>query len=210
MGISREQAAENREAIVSAADRLFRERGVDAVGLTALMKEAGFTQGGFYNHFKSKDALVSAVMARAMAANEVRMAQGMGEASAFAASGDRAVPSKVGVEQYLSTVHRDDVACGCPVAGFAGAVPRIGEEAQACNPPNNPSPATMIDPATGQPVAAPVPANGQVAGQPMPGQPVPGQPVQGQAMPGQAMPGQPAMRPVQNNSTGTADGASNR
>ncbi len=132
MGISREQAAENREAIVSAADRLFRERGVDAVGLTALMKEAGFTQGGFYNHFKSKDALVSAVMARAMAANEVRMAQGMGEASAFAASGDPAVPSKVGVEQYLSTVHRDDVACGCPVAGFAGDVPRIGEEAQAC------------------------------------------------------------------------------
>ncbi|MCE4059854.1 TetR/AcrR family transcriptional regulator [Pandoraea sputorum] len=127
MGISREQAAENREAIVSAADRLFRERGVDAVGLTALMKEAGFTQGGFYNHFKSKDALVSAVMARAMAANEVLMAQGKGEAS-----GDPAVASKVGVEQYLSTVHRDDVACGCPVAGFAGDVPRIGEEAQAC------------------------------------------------------------------------------
>ncbi|VVE77957.1 TetR/AcrR family transcriptional regulator [Pandoraea sputorum] len=127
MGISREQAAENREAIVSAADRLFRERGVDAVGLTALMKEAGFTQGGFYNHFKSKDALVSAVMARAMAANEVRMARGMGEAS-----GDPAVASKVGVEQYLSTAHRDDVACGCPVAGFAGDVPRIGEEAQAC------------------------------------------------------------------------------
>lgn len=127
MGISREQAAENREAIVSAADRLFRERGVDAVGLTALMKEAGFTQGGFYNHFKSKDALVSAVMARAMAANEVLMAQGMGEAS-----GDPAVASKVGVEQYLSTAHRDDVACGCPVAGFAGDVPRIGEEAQAC------------------------------------------------------------------------------
>ncbi|VVD71167.1 TetR family transcriptional regulator [Pandoraea aquatica] len=132
MGISREQAAENREAIVSAADRLFRERGVDAVGLTALMKEAGFTQGGFYNHFKSKDALVSAVMARAMAANEVRMAQGVGEASALAASGDPAGPSKVGVEQYLSTLHRDDVACGCPVAGFAGDVPRIGEDAQAC------------------------------------------------------------------------------
>ena len=57
--------------------------------------------------------------------------------------------------------------------------------------------------------------SGQVPGQAMPGQPVqgqpmPGQPVQGQAMPGQAMPGQPAMRPAQNNSTGTADGASNR
>ncbi|MFH7611424.1 hypothetical protein RA272_28390, partial [Pseudomonas syringae pv. tagetis] len=84
------------------------------------------------------------------------------------------------------------------------------QQAQGVYDPNNPAAATMIDPATGQPVAAPVPANGQVPGQPMPGQPVPGQPVQGQAMPGQAMPAQPAMRPAQNNSTGTADGASNR
>lgn len=52
MGVSRQQAAENRSAIVAAAERLFRARGVDAVGLTELMKEAGFTQGGFYNHFK--------------------------------------------------------------------------------------------------------------------------------------------------------------
>jgi type IV secretion system protein VirB8 len=53
-----------------------------------------------------------------------------------------------------------------------------------------------------------VPANGQM--QPMQGAPMQGQPVQGQAMPGQAMPGQPAMMPAPNNSTGTADGASNR
>ncbi|VVD83694.1 TetR family transcriptional regulator [Pandoraea capi] len=125
MGISREQAAENREAIVSAADRLFRERGVDAVGLTALMKEAGFTQGGFYNHFKSKDALVAAVMARAMAANEELLAQ----SQAATASGGK---PKTSVDKYLSTAHRDDVACGCPMAGFAGDVPRIGDEAQAC------------------------------------------------------------------------------
>ncbi|MFJ2995220.1 TetR/AcrR family transcriptional regulator [Pandoraea sp. NPDC087047] len=115
MGISREQAAENREAIVAAAERLFREHGVDAVGLTALMKEAGFTQGGFYNHFKSKGALVAAVMARAVANSEGALT------SAVAGGG-----------QYLSTTHRDDVANGCPLAGFAGDVPRIGDEAQAC------------------------------------------------------------------------------
>jgi type IV secretion system protein VirB8 len=90
---------------------------------------------------------------------------------------------------------------------------QAAQQAQGVYDPNNPAAATMIDPATGQPVAAPV--NGQVPGQPMPGQPVPGQPmpgqpVQGQVTPGQAMPGQPAMRPAQNNSTGTADGASNR
>src|SRR6476660_6287662 len=67
LGVSREQAAENRLAIVAAATQLFRERGVDAVGLSELMKHAGFTQGGFYNHFESKAALVAEVLASAMA-----------------------------------------------------------------------------------------------------------------------------------------------
>jgi len=107
----------------------------------------------------------------------------------------------------------NDYSRGVPVpddGAMQAQAQQAAQQAQGVYDPNNPAAATMIDPATGQPVAAPVPANGQVAGQPMPGQPVPGQPVQGQAMPGQAMPGQPAMRPVQNNSTGTADGASNR
>ncbi|WP_347877452.1 helix-turn-helix domain-containing protein [Paraburkholderia sp. BL6665CI2N2] len=47
---------------MAAAEKLFRERGIDAVGLAELMKAAGFTHGGFYNHFKSKDALIVAVM----------------------------------------------------------------------------------------------------------------------------------------------------
>ncbi|MDN4574378.1 TetR family transcriptional regulator [Pandoraea cepalis] len=123
MGISREQAAENREAIVAAAERLFREHGVDAVGLTALMKAAGFTQGGFYNHFKSKDALVAAVMSRAVAASNGLLAGGDAAAEAVLSPTAR-------VERYLSTAHRDDVACGCPMAGFAGDAPRIGDEAQ--------------------------------------------------------------------------------
>jgi TetR/AcrR family transcriptional repressor of nem operon len=125
MGISREQAAENREAIIEAAERLFREHGVDAVGLTALMKAAGFTQGGFYNHFKSKDALVAAVMARAVQASKGALAGGD-------VAREAAMSPEARAEQYLSVTHRDDVACGCPMAGFAGDAPRLGEEAQAC------------------------------------------------------------------------------
>ncbi|MDR3398663.1 MAG: TetR family transcriptional regulator [Pandoraea sp.] len=125
MGISREQAAENREAIVGAAERLFREHGVDAVGLTALMKAAGFTQGGFYNHFKSKDALVAAVMGRAVAASEGALAGGD-------VAREASMSREARVDRYLSVAHRDDVACGCPMAGFAGDAPRIGDEAQAC------------------------------------------------------------------------------
>src|ERR1700756_5394012 len=66
MGISKEQAAQNRAAIIAAAERLFRDRGVDSVGVNELMDAAGFTRGGFYNHFKSKDALVAAVIDQAM------------------------------------------------------------------------------------------------------------------------------------------------
>lgn len=117
MGVSRQQAAENRNAIVAAAERLFRARGVDAVGLTELMKEAGFTQGGFYNHFKSKDALVAEVMEKAMQ--------------------DRADSPNAGsldaqVALYLSAAHRDNVEAGCPLSGFAGDAPRLTDAARAC------------------------------------------------------------------------------
>ncbi|RQS06693.1 TetR/AcrR family transcriptional regulator [Burkholderia sp. Bp8991] len=117
MGVSRQQAAENRNAIVAAAERLFRVRGVDAVGLTELMKEAGFTQGGFYNHFKSKDALVAAVMEKAIQ--------------------DRADSPNAGsvakqATAYLSAAHRDNVEAGCPLSGFAGDAPRLTDAARAC------------------------------------------------------------------------------
>src|ERR1700730_5895185 len=67
LGVSREQAAENRRAIVAAATRLFRERGGEAVGLSELMKHAGFTQGGLYNHFESSSSALAEVLASAMA-----------------------------------------------------------------------------------------------------------------------------------------------
>ena len=54
---SREQAAENRARIVRVASAQFRAKGFEAVGIADVMKEAGLTQGGFYVHFDSKEAL---------------------------------------------------------------------------------------------------------------------------------------------------------
>lgn len=54
---TREQADANRRKIVSAAGKLFRSRGYDAVGISDVMQAAGMTQGGFYKHFASKEAL---------------------------------------------------------------------------------------------------------------------------------------------------------
>lgn len=54
---SKEQVAANRQRIVAAASTLFRSRGYDAVGIADVMTAAGMTQGGFYKHFASKEAL---------------------------------------------------------------------------------------------------------------------------------------------------------
>ena len=56
---SRSRAEENRARIVEVASGLFRARGLDSVGIAEIMKAAGMTQGGFYKHFPSKDALAA-------------------------------------------------------------------------------------------------------------------------------------------------------
>jgi len=126
LGVSREQAAENRRAIVAAATQLFRERGVEAVGLNELMKHAGFTQGGFYNHFESKAALVAEVLASAMAEGNAELAK-----NARAPVYESTTALRRYVTCYLSQAHRDDISHGCPVAGFAGDAPRLGAGAQS-------------------------------------------------------------------------------
>lgn len=125
MGVTREEAARNREKILATAERLFREKGVDAVGLSELMHEAGFTQGGFYNHFASKEALVSEVVANAMAEGQQQLAAAVAQSHAAARD-----PLTRQIDWYLSEAERDNVACGCPMAGFAAEVPRLSEKAQ--------------------------------------------------------------------------------
>ena len=58
MRVTRKQAELNRQRIIDSAMRLFGQRGVDAVGVAEVMGDAGFTHGGFYNHFRSKEELV--------------------------------------------------------------------------------------------------------------------------------------------------------
>ena len=63
---SREEAARTHARIVERAATLFRERGIDGIGLADVMQEAGLTHGGFYKHFASKDALVATACAHAL------------------------------------------------------------------------------------------------------------------------------------------------
>src|SRR5260370_22158902 len=127
MGVSKKQAVRNKHAIIAAATRLFRERGVDGVGLNELMREAGFTQGGFYNHFKSKDALVAEVVATAMTGANDRLSQAIAK-PLEAHNANRFVRQ---IKSYLSTSHRDDIEKSCAIACLAPDARRMGEGAQA-------------------------------------------------------------------------------
>ena len=61
MAETTQRGAETRQRILTAAGHLFREHGIDGVGVDAVMKQAGLTHGGFYLHFPSKDALAAEV-----------------------------------------------------------------------------------------------------------------------------------------------------
>lgn len=110
MRVSRKKAAENRQRIVDAAARLFRDGGFDGVGVDTIMKEAELTHGGFYGHFASKDALMAEAMAHAV---ERSTAWQERLESVFEL-----------VASYLSERHRADRANGCVVAALGADAAR--------------------------------------------------------------------------------------
>ena len=119
MRVSREQSARNRERILDAAAKLFKEHGFDGTGVDAVMKAAGLTHGGFYGHFASKDDLVAEVCERALARSLDRW-------SALAAAGGDAPVSAIAAH-YLSAAHRDRPREGCLMAALGPEVGRRGE-----------------------------------------------------------------------------------
>jgi AcrR family transcriptional regulator len=55
------------ERILETADRLFYLRGIRAIGVDTIAAEIGISKRTLYNHFPSKDALISAYLARRFA-----------------------------------------------------------------------------------------------------------------------------------------------
>jgi AcrR family transcriptional regulator len=57
MPYSTEHKRRTRAQIIEASRKLFNAHGFDGVSIDMIMKSVGLTRGGFYNHFKSKEAL---------------------------------------------------------------------------------------------------------------------------------------------------------
>src|ERR1700737_463160 len=112
MRLNKEQAEQNRRLIVETASRMFRLHGMDNVAVADIMKESGFTHGGFYNHFTSKDELAAEAIASAF---EVVAS----DLSDKLASGQHPQESLTSfVARYLSPQHRDTKSGGCPASAL--------------------------------------------------------------------------------------------
>jgi TetR/AcrR family transcriptional repressor of nem operon len=114
--VSRKQADLNREIIVEAATRLFRERGLHGISVVDVMGAAGLTHGGFYGHFESKEALAVEASGRAFEQAAGRWREWI------VAAEDHAAARRALFEPYLSTASRDNPGDSCPVVAFAGDI----------------------------------------------------------------------------------------
>jgi TetR/AcrR family acrAB operon transcriptional repressor len=61
---TRDEAAETRNDILDAAERVFSERGVSHTSLDDIAKAAGVTRGAIYWHFRNKSELFTAMVNR--------------------------------------------------------------------------------------------------------------------------------------------------
>lgn len=123
MRISKEESEANRTRVLAAAARLFREKGVDGIAVADLMKEAGLTHGGFYNHFQSKEELAAAAFDAAFGAAIERLRSKIAKAGP---RGRRKALEQY-VDRYLARETRDRPGLSCPMATLGTDAARHGK-----------------------------------------------------------------------------------
>lgn len=116
-----EQKERTHSAIISSACKLLREKGIGGARVADVMSGAGLTVGGFYAHFASKEALVDEAIRRTAAFMRARLFDRIEEKPL-------AARAEVVLKRYLSAVHRDDAANGCPMPAIVGEVSTAAPE----------------------------------------------------------------------------------
>jgi len=120
-----EHKQQTRIKVLDAAAKAIRRDGPDRVGVASMMADAGLTHGGFYAHFGSKDALITAAIAHMFEQARARFGR---------ETQDRQPADALAhyIDFYLSKKHRDLRELGCPIAALSSDLPRLPAEAVAC------------------------------------------------------------------------------
>ncbi|HEX8446218.1 MAG TPA: TetR/AcrR family transcriptional regulator [Sphingomonas sp.] len=115
--------ARTRARVLAEASAEILSQGCERVGLATVMARAGLTHGGFYAHFRSKDALVAEAIGHMFDHRyAVHFAPLMREHPATALTRF--------VDFYVSMAHRDNVEHGCPIPVLSGDVARLSPAAR--------------------------------------------------------------------------------
>ncbi len=112
-----QQKAETKAKIVSVASKMFREHGAESNGIGSVMKEIGFTKGGFYRHFKDRDQLYVEAVEKAFS----EMGDSMTKAAAGAKKGHEL---EAMIRLYLSVEHLNSPAAGCVLSTLGSDIAR--------------------------------------------------------------------------------------
>lgn len=115
---------QTRAKILQAAGKVFRREGYHAAGVDQVMEEAGLTAGGFYAHFRSKEALLAEVLAPASSETGTppeKERQGGADLASVVAF----------IERYLDPRHMRNTEDGCPLPALASEVARAGGPVKA-------------------------------------------------------------------------------
>lgn len=104
--------------IVETAARLFRRNGYTATGVDAVMASVGMTAGGFYGHFRSKQAMLAEALDLAF-----QQSTDHARSRLQALTGTEWVRGFIAL--YLSKEHRDAPERGCPMPALATEISRL-------------------------------------------------------------------------------------
>jgi TetR/AcrR family transcriptional repressor of nem operon len=120
-----EHKAQTRGRILAAADRVMKERGVEAASVEAVMREAGLTVGGFYAHFPSKEALAHEALLAGMEASVDRLLATVARVT------DRRERVRALIRAYLAQVEDPSLEQACPLTLMLPQVARSDPETRA-------------------------------------------------------------------------------
>jgi len=127
MPYTAEHKARTRARIVENARIMFNRHGFEQVSIDQIMKQAGLTRGGFYNHFGSKDELYAEAVASFISCNPFAR-------QPAATSGPASSPAKLArmlIDLYLSDEIFGDVDQQCPLYALPSDVARAGLKPRA-------------------------------------------------------------------------------
>jgi TetR/AcrR family transcriptional regulator, transcriptional repressor for nem operon len=121
MRVDRQTLAAHHSALLAAAGRLFRGRGLAAVSVADISGAAGLTHGAFYGHYPSKEALAAEACRATLDESAARWRRRADRARENGQS-----PLGTLIADYLSEHHRDQPESGCTLSAIGAEAARAG------------------------------------------------------------------------------------